>query len=54
MSGKIDVTQLAVKDISKDVKYIRETTDGLEEESKKLGIVTGQNCLEIEYLKKNK
>ncbi|WP_338432795.1 hypothetical protein [Clostridium tyrobutyricum] len=44
----------ALKNVSSDVNDIKETTDRLDEENKKLGVVTGQNCVEIEYLKKLK
>ncbi|MBV4419646.1 MAG: hypothetical protein LKF87_04725 [Clostridium tyrobutyricum] len=43
-----------LKNVSSDVKDIKETTGRLDEENKKLGVVTGQNCVEIEYLKKLK
>lgn len=54
LGEKISIIELAVKDTSKDVKELKQGQDEIKEDIKKVKIATGNNCIEIEYLKATK
>ncbi|BAH06765.1 hypothetical protein CKR_1714 [Clostridium kluyveri NBRC 12016] len=54
IKDKDSLISSAVKDISKDVKELKQGQDEIKEDIKKVKIATGNNCIEIEYLKATK
>lgn len=54
LDEKISVIELAVKDTSRDVKELKQGQDEIKEDLKKVKVATGNNCIEIEYLKATK
>ncbi|WP_368488308.1 hypothetical protein [Clostridium sp. BJN0013] len=51
MKDKYDLILSLLSDISKDVKELRKGQNEIKEDLKKVKVVTGNNCIEIEYLK---